>query len=144
MPTIDNTSLIQQVPHAGEYGNRSVWGPEFPFAQAGVLNGDLLRVARVPAGARVDEFTAIFDDCGTGVTASFGYAPVNAADGPSAVANYWGNAVDVATAAGSFRSAAHPITFDYDVYLTVTVGGANFTGSPKITLIAKGVATGTK
>lgn len=140
----DNTSLIQQVPHAGEYGNKSVWGPDFPFQQAGIVNTDVLRICRIPAGARVDDFKAVFDDCGTGVTLDFGYAPVNPSDGPAAVDDYWGSAIDVAAAAGAHRSLAHPITFDYDVYVTATVGGANFTGSPKITIVASGVATGTK
>ena len=140
----DNVSLVQQVPHAGEYGNRSVWGSEFPFQQSGILQNDVLQVCKLPAGARVDELRVIFDDCGTGVTLDIGYAPVNASDGPAAVDDYWASGVDVSTAAGSVLSDAHPITFDYDVYVTATVLGANFTGSPKITVVAKGVATGTK
>jgi hypothetical protein len=142
MPTIDNDSLVQQVPHSGEYGNMSVWSKS--FTKAGVLNGDLLRIQRLPAGARVDEMKLVFDDAGTAATLSLGYAPVNPDDGPSAVANYWGAAIDVSAAAGVFRSAAHPITFDFDVYVTATVAGANFTGSPKLTSVASGEATGTK
>jgi len=142
MPTIDNDSLVQQVPHAGEYGNLSVWSKS--FTKAGVLNADVLRIQRLPAGARVDEAKLVFDDCGTSVTAKLGYAPVDPSLGPSAVDDFWGTGIDVAAAAGVFRSAAHPITFDFDVYVTVTVGGANFTGSPKLTSVMSGEATGTK
>lgn len=142
MPTIDNDSLPQQVPHAGEYGNNAVWSKS--FTKAGVLLGDVLRIQRLPAGARVDEKKLVFDDCGTSVTLSIGYAPVDPALGPAAVDNFWGAAIDVATAAGVFRSAAHPITFDFDVYVTATVAGAAFTGSPKLTSVAMGEATGTK
>ena len=142
MPTIDNDSLVQQVPHAGEYGNLSTWSKS--FQKAGILANDVLRIQRLPAGARVDEKKLVFDDCGTGMTLKLGYAPVNPADGPSAVDDFWGTGIDVAAAAGVFRSAAHPITFDFDVYVTATVAGAAFTGSPKLTSVAMGEATGTK
>jgi len=142
MPTIDNDSLVQQVPRAGEYGNLSVWSK--PFQKAGILANDVLRIQRLPAGARVDEKKLVFDDCGTGMTLKLGYAPVNPADGPSAVDDFWGTGIDVASAAGVFRSAAHPITFDFDVYVIVTVASANFTSSPKLTSVAMGEATGTK
>jgi len=144
MATVDNNSLIQQVPHAGEYGNAAVWGPDVPFVKAGVGIGDVLRICRIPAGGRVDDMKLVFDDCGTSMTLKLGYAPVNSADGPSAVDDYWGTGIDVAAAAGAHRSIAHPITFDYDVYVTVTVATAAFTGSPKLTVVATGVATGTK
>jgi hypothetical protein len=144
MATVDNTSLPQQVPFAGEYGNKSVWGPKTPFAQASVGIGDVLRICKIPAGARVDDLKLVFDDCGTSMTIKIGYAPVNSADGPSAVDDYWGTGVDVATAAGAHRSIAHPILFDYDVYVTVTVATAAFTGSPKLSVVASGEYVGTK
>lgn len=145
MATVENRSLVQQIPHSGEYGNVSVWGPKTPFQQAGVASGDVLRICRIPAGSRVDDFSLVFDDCGTSVTCKVGYEPVKSADGPTAVDDYWLAAgQDIAAAAGVARSAVHPITFDYDVYVTLTVAGAAFTGSPKLTVIARGEAVGTK
>lgn len=145
MATVENNALVQQIPHSGEYGNTSVWGPKVPFQQASIANADVLRICRIPAGSRVDTFDLVFDDCGTSVTCKVGYAPVKSADGPTAVDDYWLAAgTDIATAAGVSRSAAHPIMFDYDVYVTLTVGGAAFTGSPKLTVIARGESVGTK
>lgn len=142
MATVENVGLAQQVPFAGEYGNGSRWVKS--FQQASVASGDILRIMRVPAGARVDEMTLKFDDCGAGMTVKLGYEPVVSADGPSTVDDYWGSAIDVATAAGKHDSIAHPIQFDYDVYVIVTVASASFTGSPKLTAIAKGEFVGLK
>lgn len=144
MATINNDSLAQQLPHAGQYGNRSVWGPEYTFQKAGVLNGDVLRICRLPAGARVDDFKLVHDACGAGVTCKVGYEPVNPADGPSANDAYWIPASTSIASAGTQRSNAHPVTFNFDVYVILTVGGANFSGSPKLTAVAAGVATGTR
>lgn len=141
MATVENTSY--PTPHSGgQGGNAAVWSHS--FAKAGVLTGDVLRIQKLPAGARIDEHKLVFADCGTGMTVKIGYEPVNSADGPAAVDDYWGSGVDVATAAGASRSSAHPITFDYEVYVTVTVASADFTGSPKLTSVASGEATGTK
>lgn len=143
MATVDNPAgLVQQVPHMGEYGNASVWSRS--FQKAGIADADVLRIGKIPAGSRVDDMKLVFDDCGTGMTVKIGYAPVKSSDGPSAVDDYWGTGIDVATAAGVHRSAAHPISFDYDVYVTVTVASAAFTGSPKLTAVAVGEFVGTK
>lgn len=141
MATVDNTSY--PTPHSGgQGGNAAIWSHS--FQKAGVGIGDVLRIQKLPAGARVDDMKLVFDDCGTGMTVKMGYAPVNTTDGPAAVDDYWATGLDVATAAGVHRSLAHPITFDYDVYVTVTVATAAFTGSPKLTSVATGEATGTK
>jgi hypothetical protein len=141
MATIENTSY--PTPHSGgQGGNAAVWSN--PFQKSGVVANDVLKILQLPAGARVDDAKLVFDDCGTGMTLKFGYMPVNSDDGPSAVDDYWGTGIDVATAAGVHRSAAHPITFDYPVWVTATVASAAFTGSPKLSAVMSGEATGTK
>jgi hypothetical protein len=142
MATRESDSL-RNPPFHGEQGNLSVWRGD--YAKAGVLNGDVLRLAVIPAGAEVTDMDLVHDDAGTGVTAKLGYEPVNSSDGPAAVDDYWLAAgQDLAAAAGRIRSAAHAIRFDYDVYVILTVAGANFTGSPKVAVIAKGEYVGTK
>lgn len=134
---------LKQQPYHGEAGNCSVWYGE--YAKAGVLNGDVIRLGVIPAGSFVTDMDLVFDDTGTGVTGKLGYQPVNSTDGPTAVDDYWLAAgQDLAAAAGRLRSASHAIRFEYDVYVILTVGGANFTGSPKVAAVAKGEYQGTK
>lgn len=138
-----DSDFIKDAPYHGEEGNCSVWYGY--YNKAGVLNGDVLRLCVIPAGAYVTDMDLVFDDTGTGVTAKLGYSPVNSADGPAAVDDYWLAAgQDLATAAGRLRSASQPIRFEFDVYVVLTVAGANFTGSPKVTAVAKGEYQGTK
>lgn len=134
---------LKQAPYHGDQGNLSLWYGE--YAKAGVLNGDVLRLAVIPAGSFVSDLDLVHDDAGTSVTAKVGYEPVNSADGPAADDDYWLAAgQDIATAAGRIRSASHAKRFEFDVYVTLTVGGANFTGSPKVAVVAKGEYQGTK
>jgi hypothetical protein len=137
-----DSDFVKNNPFHGEQGNESVWYGE--YAKAGVLSGDIIRMCVVPAGARVDDMKFTFDDCGTGMTAKVGYAPVNSVDGPAASDAYWGTGIDIATAAGVNRTSAHSIRFDFDVYVIVTISSANFTGSPKIAVAATGEYQGTK
>src|SRR3972149_5761863 len=120
---------LKQAPYHGDEGNKSLWYGE--FAKSGVAQNDLIRMCVIPAGSFVTDMDFIFDDCGTTVTCDVGYEPVNSADGPSAVEDFWLAAVAVATAAGRSRSAAHAIRFEYDVYVTVKAEAAGFTGSPQ-------------
>ena len=133
---------LKQAPYHGDEGNKSLWYGE--FAKSGVAQNDLIRMCVIPAGSFVTDMDFIFDDCGTTVTCDVGYEPVNSADGPSAVEDFWLAAVAVATAAGRSRSAAHAIRFEYDVYVTVKAEAAGFTGSPKIAVVASGEYQGTK
>lgn len=142
MPTREADN-IKQPPYHGDQGNQSMWYGE--YAKAGVLNGDVLRLAMIPAGAFVTDMDLVHDDTGTSVTGKLGYEPVNSADGPAAVDDYWLAAgQDLAAAAGRIRSAAHAKRFEFDVYVILTVAGANFTGSPKVAVVAKGEYQGTK
>jgi len=142
MPTLDSDSL-KSTPFHGEQGNGSLWRGF--YNKAGVLNGDIIRLAKIPAGALVADMDLVFEDTGTGVTGKLGYEPIDSADGPTADDDYWFAAgQDLATAAGRIRSASFPIRFDFGVYVILTVAGANFTGAPKVEAIAKGEYQGVK
>lgn len=142
MTTLVGDGMKDQ-PYHGDDGNCSVWYGE--YAKASVANGDIIEMGVIPAGAKVTDMDLVFDDCGTNVTAKLGYSPVNSADGPSSVDDYWFAAgQDIATAAGRIRSASHAKRFEYDVKVILTIGGAAFTGSPKVAFVAKGEYQGTK
>jgi len=112
------------------------------FGNAVVLDGsialtvtppaaDVLRVMKIPAGTRVSSIITGNTDLDTNGTPtmvySMGYAPVVAGDGPTAVANYFGVAGDTALQSvnnGKVYSNFEAITFEKDVYLTMTVATA--------------------
>lgn len=89
---------------------------------------DVIRILKIPAGTKVQAVVIAnpdLDSGGTALVVSLGYAPVVAGDGPTASAAYFGAAADaVLTAANAGKVYANfaPITFDKDVYLTMTVG----------------------
>ncbi len=92
---------------------------------------DVLRIMRVPAGTQVSALMVGNSDLDTNgtptIVVSIGYAPVVAAEGPAAVANYFqaaGDTVLQAANAGKLYCNFAPITFDKDVYITMTVGTA--------------------
>lgn len=106
-------------------------------------NGDKLYLGIIPAGVRVDDFALIFDDCGTSVTCKVGYSPVDST--PTEDDDYWIAAgYDIATAAGRKDSTSHPVVFEKPVKIMLTVGGANFTGTPSITAVVKGEMVGAR
>lgn len=95
---------------------------------------DVIRVMRIPAGNNVKALllgNAGLDSNGSKtLVVSIGYAPVDAADGPAAVADYFsaaGDAVLKTANAGKLYCNFAPITFEKDVYLTMTVGTASAT-----------------
>lgn len=113
---------------------------------------DVLRIMRIPAGTEVSALLIGNTDMDTNGAPTFvvsiGYAPVNADDGPTASAAYFaaaGQTILQAANDGKVYANFDPITFDKDVYLTMTVGTAAATfaaGSIKATVI--GEARGTK
>lgn len=128
--------------HSQAFGNGFV--QSYICAKAANQN-DVVHIGIIPAGTRVDMFRFNWADAGTSVTAKLGYKPVDSAAGPTADDDYWYAAgKDIATAAGSDFSIADPITFERDVYITLTVGGANFTGSPKLIVTVTGQCVGVK
>lgn len=132
------------------------------FGQGLVLDGtialtanptaaDVIRVMKIPAGTKVNNIIVANSDMDTNGSPTFvfgmGYAPVNASDGPTASAAYFQAAGDTsfqAANAGKLYGNFAPITFAYDVYLTMTVGTAAATfaaGTAYVTVLgeARGV-----
>lgn len=93
---------------------------------AGAASGDKIRLNKVYAGTKVVDLKMVFGDLGTGTTMKVGFEYVNGESGGNDAAFL--AATDVATAAGSARSGAAPITLAYDAYIIATVGGAAATG----------------
>lgn len=124
-------------------GNKA-FAENYSVAKA-AASGDKVYLGVIPAGVEVDTMDLVHDDCGTGVTGKLGYEPVNSDDGPTAVSDYWIAAgQDLATAAARVASKSHPIRFDFPVAIILTVAGDAFTGTPKLTAVAKGKALGVK
>lgn len=113
---------------------------------------DVVRVMRIPAGTKVNAIllgNADLDSNGSPtIVFSMGYTPVNPNDGPAAVANYFAAAGDAALQSpglGKLYANFVPITFQYDVYLTMTIGTASATfAAGSIFVSALGEARGVK
>lgn len=149
MPTFDAVDLnTRSILGDGPYGNVS--GDSAKIVTTQFTNGDILRLCRIPAGTRVDAILIGNDDLdsnGAPTAANkLGYTPVNSADGPAAVDNYWAAAGQTwMQAAGTRVVMADPITFDYDVYLilTATASSATFAAGT-IRALVLGERVGTK
>jgi hypothetical protein len=113
---------------------------------------DVIRIMTIPAGTKVSSVITGNSDLDTNgaptITYSLGFAPVVAADGPAAVANYFGAAGDTALQAannGKVYSNFAAITFEKDVYLTMTIGaGAATFAAGSINASVHGEARGIK
>lgn len=95
---------------------------------------DVIRVMRIPAGTKVQALVIANDDLDSNgsptIVIGVGYAPVVTADGPAASAAYFAAAGQIQLQSASFGvwyAKFDPITFDKDVYLTLTVGTASAT-----------------
>lgn len=122
MATINAPSLLDTV-YSGECPVAAAHGY---ITLAAAASGDKVRLNKVYAGTKVLDLKMVFADLGTGCTVSVGYEYVNGEAGGSATAFL--GATDVATAAGSARSAAAPVNLAYDAYIIATIGGAAATG----------------
>lgn len=113
---------------------------------------DVIRVMKIPAGNAVSALLigngALDTNGAPTLVVSIGYAPVNAADGPAAVANYFsaaGDGVLKSANAGKLYCNFAEITFEKDVYLTMTVGTASATfAAASVYAIAMAKARGVK
>jgi len=107
---------------------------------------------KIPAGTKVSSVITGNSDMDSNgsptLVYSLGYAPVVAGDGPAASAAYFGAAGDTALQAannGKVYSNFGAITFDKDVYLTMTVGTAAATfAAGSINVSVHGEARGIK
>lgn len=132
--------------HMGEFGNLTgVWGSVSPAAGA---VADVYQPVVIPAGLEVWDVDIVNDDLDTGVaalSASVGYAPVNAADGPVADPAYFSAAGTFLSAAGRKQCVFQPIKFERPVFLTLTIAVAAATfATGKVTALVKGDGLGIK
>lgn len=112
------------------FGNATVAQGQVALA-ANPTAADVIRVMKVLAGTKVSALMLGNSDMDTNGTPTFvfsiGYAPVVSGDGPAAVATYFQAAGDTSFQAANAGKLYHnfaPITFDKDVYITMTVGTA--------------------
>lgn len=113
---------------------------------------DVIRVMKIPAGTKVSKLVVANDTLDSNgvptLVASIGYAPVNAADGPAANAAYFAAAgqTTLRTAQdGKAYGKFDAISFEKDVYLTITVGTASATfAAGSIWATVQGEARGIK
>jgi hypothetical protein len=130
----------------GGYGNGVVvHGSVTPTTGA---SGDVYRPVIIPAGALVTDLSIVNDDLDSGagaISAKVGYAPVNAADGPTAVDDYFAAPSTFLNAAGRKECAFQPIKFEKDVFVILTLTAAASAFAPgKVTAIVKGQAEGVR
>ena len=138
--------LLSKPRHMGEFGNTTqVWGSVTPTA--GAL-ADVYQPVVIPAGLEVTDLSIIADDLdsgGTAMSASIGYAPVNAADGPVADPAYFSATGTFLTAAGRKECAFQPIKFEKPVFVTLTVTIIPTTfAAGRVTCLVKGDGLGVK
>ncbi len=150
MATQDALDLnVRPMMGSGPYGN-AVCHDGTVAVSGTTANGDILRCVRIPAGTRVCKVTLINEQVDSNgaptLQAKVGYTPVNSTDGPAVNDAYF------AAAAARLRTKTaevlngQPITFDYDVWLIVTLTAAIATlvSGAKVTLVAEGFHAGTK
>ena len=149
MANIDSATLLENRFMQG-LGNGVVAQGTVALA-ANPTAADVIRVMIVRAGTKVSALLLGNSDMDTNGTPTFvfgiGYAPVVSGDGPTASAAYFGAAGDTAFQAanlGKLYANFAAITFDKDVYITMTVGTAAATfaaGNAYLTVLgdARGV-----
>lgn len=107
---------------------------------AALATADVLNF-RIPAGAQVTGLAFQIDDSDTGTALLFGvgYTPVDSSSSLSPSAAYFAAAGQTTgQAGGRLTCAFKPITFQEDVYVTLTVGTGSgaISGTPEIWMIA--------
>ena len=112
-----------QIANAGTWGNKS--GKLCTVTLAAAAIADVIELCKLPAGTTLLDWFSHNAALGASTTLSYGwkYADGSAGGGAAVLA-----AAASTANAGMTRSAVAPITFDKDVILTATVGGAAATG----------------
>jgi len=116
-PSLLNTAYTGEAALATAHGYATL---------ASAAIGHKVRFTKLYAGTKVVDLKFVFADLGTGTTMSIGFEYVDGQAGGSATAFL--PATDVATAAGSARSAAAPVTLEFDAFIIGTIGGGTATG----------------
>lgn len=133
------------------YGNL-VGDDDTATPTAALAVSDTIDLIRIPGGTRLQELFKKNGDFDTGATAQYklGYRKADPSGQLTDVDNYFGSALTdlqaAVTGAAPTRYDFAPITFNEDVFitLTVTAAAAGVTGTPSITTYYRGIAVGTK
>lgn len=127
MANIDSATLNKN-DFMQAFGNGSVLDGSIALT-ANPTAADVLRIQKILAGTKVSAVMLGNPDMDTNGAPTFvfslGYTPVVPGDGPAASAAYFGAAGDTALQAvnnGKLYANFAAITFEKDVYLTMTVG----------------------
>ena len=117
----------------GTYGNASVEVSKKTLVDAQIA--DVVDFIELPAGYQVTDLDAFNDALNSSTTMSYGYRYKDPTNG-SAVPAYFLAAATSATLAKR-SSTARPITFDYPVIITGTLGGAAADGDVIVSIKGK-------
>lgn len=124
--------------HFAEHGNTVT---EVHSWNGAAAIADKVYLGIIPAGTRVTSFRLI-NDAVAGGTLTVGYEPVDAAEGPAAVADYWFPAGTSIATAGIADSKAKPATFERDVAVVAVVAGAALTAGKDVMCVSQGQMRG--
>ena len=125
------SSLKQQTPMAGTFGNLSVATAVISLVAATVA--DTFHFLRLPAGSRLVDFTAFNSASSASTAMAFGYRGV---DITSALldTDYFGSGFSLAAPARHrANSVLPPLVLDEEFEIVGTLSGANIATSTKIT-----------
>ncbi len=150
MANIDSATLRKN-DFMQAFGNAVVADGSVALA-ANPTAADVIRVMLIPAGTKVNALMLGNGDLDSNgaptLVVGIGYAPVVPGDGPAASAAYFqaaGDTVLQAANSGKLYCNFAPITFEKDVFLTMTVGTASATfAAGSIYVSALGEARGIK
>lgn len=129
MANIDSATLNKN-DFMQAFGNAVILDGSVALA-ANPTAADVIRIMKIPAGTKVSSIVTGNADLDSNASPtlvySLGYAPVVVGDGPVAAPAYFAAAGDTALQSannGKVYSNFAAITFEKDVYLTMTVGTA--------------------
>lgn len=142
MADYNATDLRTKIVRVGDEGNGFNESFSYTHPTGGIASGSKIYYGIIPAGVEINACKKNNDANTTSYTESLGYEPVNSTDGPTAAATYWVSA-GAAASAGSTVSTAHPIVFNFPVYVVGTTGGATSTAASKSSVTTNGKVVGT-
>lgn len=117
----DYNQKVLRTPEGGNGFNESY---KYTHAAPLVESGSTINYGIIPAGVEINAVKLNTD--GSGHSEKLGYSPVDSANGPSAVLDYWFAATTLGTdgTAKSIVSIAMPIVFEFPVKLVGTTSAA--------------------
>ena len=134
----DFNKKLLRVPEGG-----NGWTTSYRYVFTAIAAGTVIYYGVIPAGVKVNSCKETHDANAASLTMKLGYTPVDSNDGPAANDAYFFAATAVTTA-GAVVSTAHPITFEYPVYLIGTTAAATATAAVVSNVTLHGEVVGVK